>query len=168
MNPLLNSDVDQMSRLIGVNVDALVRLTYAAAPRFAERGEGTIINISSAVSLWPEIVNGVYGASKAFVLAFSQSLKHELAEKGVRIQVVLPGATATDIWANVGFSLDNFPKEMVMSTGEMVDGALAGLDQGEFMTAPSLVDPAQWEAFDQSRLALAPQMSRSAPAARYG
>jgi uncharacterized protein len=43
--------------------------------------------------MFPEYLNGVYGASKAFVLAFSQSLKHELAEKGVRIQVVQAGPT---------------------------------------------------------------------------
>ena len=55
-----------------------------------------------------------------------------------------------------------------MSTSEMVDAALAGLDLGEFATAPSLVDAGQWESFDQSRRALAPQLSRSVPAARFG
>ena len=44
----------------------------------------------------PEMLNGVYGGSKAFVLAFTQSLQHELADKGLRVQAVLPGATATD------------------------------------------------------------------------
>jgi|SRR5215510_1919523 len=57
----------------------------------------------------PELVNGVYEASKAFVLAFSQSLNHELADKNVRIQVVLPGATATDIWEK-GSSLQSLPQ----------------------------------------------------------
>jgi NADP-dependent 3-hydroxy acid dehydrogenase YdfG len=80
-----------MSEMIALKVDALTRLTYAAAPGFVERGGGTIINIASVVALAPWIVNGVYGASKAFVLAFSRSLRHELAEKGVRVQVVLPG-----------------------------------------------------------------------------
>jgi short-subunit dehydrogenase len=96
--PLLQADVDKMSELIALNVDALTRLTFAAAPGFVERGGGTIINIASAVALAPWIFNGVYGASKAFVVAFSRSLKRELAEKGVRVQVVLPGVTATDLW----------------------------------------------------------------------
>lgn len=168
VTPLLNSDIDAMSNMIGLNVDALTRLTYAVAPKFVERGTGTIINIASAVSIGWENLNGVYGATKAFVLAFSQTLKHELADKGVRIQVVLPGATATDLWANSGFPIENLPKEMVMSTEDMVDAALAGLDNGEFATAPSLGDVAQWDSFEASRRVLAQELSRSMPAKRYG
>ena len=67
-------------------------------PGFVKRGSGTIINIASIVAIAPERLNGVYGGTKAFVLAFSQSLRHELANTGVKVQVVLPGATATDFW----------------------------------------------------------------------
>jgi NAD(P)-dependent dehydrogenase (short-subunit alcohol dehydrogenase family) len=62
---------------------------------FVARGGGTIVNIASSVAISPETLNGVYGGSKAFVLALNQSLNHELAGKGVRVQAVLPGATAT-------------------------------------------------------------------------
>ncbi len=89
--PLLNSDVDKMDEMIRLNVGALTRLTYAAVPGFVARGAGTIINISSIVAVSPETLNGVYGGSKAFVLALSQSLQHELAPKGIRVQAVLPG-----------------------------------------------------------------------------
>ena len=58
-------------------------------PGFVDRGGGTIINIASIVAIAPEMLNGVYGGTKAFVLAFSQSLKHELADKSVRVQAVL-------------------------------------------------------------------------------
>jgi short-subunit dehydrogenase len=64
----------------------------------AARGAGTIVNISSIVAISPKTLNGVYGGSKAYVLAFSHSLQHELTSKGIRIQAVLPGATATDFW----------------------------------------------------------------------
>jgi short-subunit dehydrogenase len=128
VTPLLDSNVEAMSDVINVNVDALMRLTYAAAPKFVERGAGSIINMSSAVAIGPDMLNGVYGASKAFVLAFSQSLKHELADKGVRIQVVLPGVVATDSWGNNGMPVENLPKEMVMSADAMVDAALSGFD----------------------------------------
>jgi NADP-dependent 3-hydroxy acid dehydrogenase YdfG len=50
----------------------LTRLTYAAVPGFVARGAGTIINIASIVAVGPEILSGVYGGSKAFVLAFSR------------------------------------------------------------------------------------------------
>ncbi len=80
----------------------------------------------------------------------------------------MPGATATDLWENSGFSLDNLPKEIVMPAAVMVDAALSGLDQGEFMTAPSVSDIAQWESFEKARQALGQSLSRSTAAARYG
>jgi len=82
--------------------------------------------------------------------------------------VVLPGATATDIWASAGMPVENLPKEIVMATEPMVDAALSGLDQGEFATAPSLPNLGDWDAFDKSRRALAKNLSRSEPADRYG
>src|SRR5215510_7738738 len=72
--PLLNSDVDDMSRTIALNVEALTRLTYAVVPAFVKRGAGVIINNASVVAVAPELLNGVYGGTKAFVLGFSQSL----------------------------------------------------------------------------------------------
>jgi short-subunit dehydrogenase len=69
--PLLDSDVEKMDEMIRLNVGALTRLTYAAAPGFVARGDGTIVNIASSVAISPETLNGVYGGSKAFVLALS-------------------------------------------------------------------------------------------------
>ncbi|MGO4676691.1 SDR family NAD(P)-dependent oxidoreductase [Bosea sp. 2YAB26] len=166
--PLLQSDIDKMSDMIALNVNALMRLTYAAVPGFVERGGGTIINIASIVAVAPERLNGVYGGSKAFVLAFSQSLKHELSDKGVRVHVVLPGATATDFWEIAGKPVEHLPSEIVMTAAAMVDAALAGLDLGEFVTVPSLPDVADWNAFEAGRQALLPNLSRTEPAARYG
>jgi short-subunit dehydrogenase len=166
--PLLNSDVSDMSRIIALNVEALTRLTYAVIPAFVKRGSGTIINIGSVVGVAPEILNGVYGGSKAFVLAFSQSLRHELAEKGITVQAVLPGATATNFWDTAGRPVDNLPKEIVMSTEDMVDASLAGLDQGEFVTIPALPDAGLWQSYEAARQALQPYLSRAEPAARYG
>ncbi|MGF9760770.1 SDR family oxidoreductase [Microvirga sp. 0TCS3.31] len=165
--PLLASDVDAMDRMIRLNVLALTRLTYAAAPAFVERGIGTIINIASIVAISPETLNGVYGGSKAFVLAFSQSLQHELAEKGVRIQAVLPGATATEFWDIAGLPVSNLPSEIVMAAPDLVDAALAGLDQGETVTIPPLEDKSEWDAYDAARRAMAGKLSRTKPASRY-
>src|SRR5258708_561275 len=77
--PLLDSDVDQMEAMITLNVTALTRLTYAAAPAFVARGAGTIINIGSVVGIVPERLNGVYGAGQATALAFSPSVRHAVA-----------------------------------------------------------------------------------------
>ena len=77
--PLVESDADQIERMIDVNITALTRLTYAFVPQVIRRGVGTVVNIGSVVGTAPEILNGVYGASKAYVLAFTQSLHQELA-----------------------------------------------------------------------------------------
>jgi len=166
--PLLNSDVTNMSEIIALNVEALTRLSCAVAPEFVKRGSGTIINIGSVVGVAPELLNGVYGGTKAYVLAFSQSLRHELADKGVTVQVVLPGATATDLWKKAGTPVEHLPQEIVMSTEDMVDAALAGLDQGEFVTIPALPDAGQWQNYEAARQAMMPNLSRMEPAARYG
>jgi short-subunit dehydrogenase len=165
--PLLDSDVEKMDDMITLNVRALTRLTYAVAPGLVARGGGTIVNIASVVAIAPEALNGVYGASKAYVLALSQSLHKELAGQGVRIQAVLPGATATDLWAKAGRPVEHLPSEIVMSTDDMVDAALAGLDQGELVTIPALPDAADWQAYEAARQKLMPNLSRKNPAARY-
>jgi uncharacterized protein len=165
--PLLQSDVAKMEEMISLNVSALTRLTYAAVPGFVARGGGTVINIASIVAITPELLNGVYGGTKAFVLAFSQSLHHELSSKGVRVQAVLPGATATEFWGVAGMPVEHLPSQIVMSAQDMVDASLAGLDQGELITIPSLPDAADWHAFEEARRKLSPNLSHAKPATRY-
>jgi short-subunit dehydrogenase len=54
-----------------------------------------------------------------------------------------------------------------MQTDDMVDAALAGLDQGELFTIPSLPDAADWQAYEAARQKLLPNLSRKNPASRY-
>ena len=164
---LLDSDPDQIERMIQLNVVALTRLTHAAAPGFVARGRGTLINIASIVALSPELLNGSYSGSKAYVVNLSQSLHHELGGKGVRVQVVLPGAIRTEFWDIAGLPVSNLPQEMVMSADDLVDAAIAGLDAGELITIPSLPDVGDWQRLDAARLALVPKLSRVQPAVRY-
>lgn len=166
--PLLDSDVERMEAMVRLNVTALMRLTYAAVPGFVARGGGTIINIASIVAVAPELLNGVYGGTKAFVHAFTTSLNHELSDKGIRAQAVLPGATRTDFWALGGLPVEHLPSEIVMPADEMVDAALAGLDQGEISTIPALKDIDLWDRFEAARRALGPQLSATHPAPRFG
>jgi short-subunit dehydrogenase len=165
--PLLDSDVEAMSRMIELNVTALTRLAYAAAPGMVGRGRGAIINIASIVGIAPEILNGVYGGTKAFVLAFSQSLHHELTGKGIRIQAVVPGAIATEFWAVAGTPVEALPSQIVMQPEDLVDAALAGFDQGELFTIPSLPELADWQAYEAARQKLMPNLSRQSVAQRY-
>ncbi|MDL5598117.1 SDR family oxidoreductase [Pseudomonas kribbensis] len=164
---LANADLDQMERLIQLNITAVTRLSSAAAASFARAGRGTIINIASVVALFPERFNATYSASKAYVLSLTQSLNAELQGTGVKVQAVLPGVTRTEIWERSGIDASGIPAEMVMEAGEMVDAALAGLDQGELITIPSLPDAADWQAFVAARHVLAPNLSHRSAASRY-
>ncbi len=165
---LLESDPETMAAMIDLNAGAVTRLAMAAASAFAARGEGAIINMASIAALAPRLLNGVYGGTKAFVVALSEALHRELEPKGVRVQVVLPGATATDFWRISGMPVEQLPDTIVMGAEDAVDAALAGFDQGELVTIPSLPDAADWEAFMRARDALLPNLSHVKPAARFG
>ncbi|HEY9102838.1 SDR family oxidoreductase [Chitinimonas sp.] len=165
--PLLESDVEKMHQMIDLNVTALTRLTYAAAPGFVQRGKGAFINIASIVSIAPETLNGVYGASKAFVHALSLSLHHELTSKGIQVQAVLPGATATEFWATGGLPVEHLDQNIVMSAEQLVDAALVGFERGELITIPSLHAIEEWDIYESARQRMAGQLSRNVPAPRY-
>lgn len=165
--PLAGADLDQLERMIQLNVVAVTRLASAAAASFSAAGRGAIINLASVVALIPERFNATYSASKAYVLSLSQSLNAELSGSGVQVQAVLPGVTRTEIWERSGIDGSAIPAEMVMEAGEMVDAALSGFDQGELICIPSLPDAADWDWFVTARHALAPNLSRNVAAARY-
>jgi short-subunit dehydrogenase len=166
-SPLAEADLNEVNRLIQLNVVALTHLASAAAASFLARGRGAIVNIASVVPMIPERFNAVYAASKAYVLSLTQTLSAEVGDKGVQVQAVMPGATRTEIWERAGMDLDAFPAEMVMDVNEMVDAALAGFDQKELVTIPSLANAADWDAFVNARLALGPNLSLQHAAARY-
>lgn len=164
---LANSDMEQLEKLIQLNVTTVTRLASAAAASFAKAGRGSIINIASVVALFPERFNATYSASKAYVLSLTQSLNAELDGTGVKVQAVLPGVTRTEIWERSGIDATQIPADMVMEAGEMVDAALSGLDQGELITIPSLPNASEWNDFVKARLVMAPNLSKSTAATRY-
>jgi len=164
---LLDEKIDDLESMIYLNVTALTRLALAALPGFVTRKNGLLINIASVVALAPDLLNGTYSGTKAYVVNFTQALKNELAGTGVTVQAVLPGATATPFWEKAGRPVDDLPAEMVMTAEDMVDASLAGLDQRELVTIPTLPDVADWEKYEAARKALGPNLSRQMPAARY-
>jgi len=164
---LLDEKIDDLESMIYLNVTALTRLALAALPGFVARKNGLLINIASVVALAPDLLNGTYSGTKAYVVNFTQALKNELAGTGVTIQAVLPGATATPFWEKSGRPVEDLPAQMVMTAEDMVDASLAGLDQHELVTIPTLPDVADWEKYEAARKALGPNLSRRFPAARY-
>lgn len=164
---ILQADVDKMEAMIDINITALTRLTYAAAPAFVARGNGAIINISSAVAIAVENLNGVYSASKSYVLSLGHSLQKDLADKGVRVQTVLPAATATEFWDIAGYAPAK-TSDSTMRAEDMVDAAMAGFDAGELVTIPALHEGELWTKWEEDRRAISPKFRNATPAPRYG
>jgi short-subunit dehydrogenase len=163
---ILQGDVDTITDMIALNVTALTRLTYAVAPAFVARGGGTIINIASVVGIAAEMLNGVYSASKSYVITFGHSLQKDLADKGVRVQTVLPGATATEFWDVAGYAAQK-TAAITMSAEDAVDAALVGLDNGELVTIPGLQDGEAWNRWEADRRELSKKFGNAKPALRY-
>ncbi|WOZ75900.1 SDR family NAD(P)-dependent oxidoreductase [Kosakonia sacchari] len=165
--PILSSSADQHEAINRLNTTALMRLTLAVLPRFVENDQGTIINIASVVAFHARAGSAVYSATKAWVLNFTRGLQEEFAGSNVRIQAVLPAATATEIWGHSGITLDALPEGSVMTSEDLVDAALAGLDQGELVTVPPVEDLQLWDNWEAARLALFSASRNGKPASRY-
>jgi short-subunit dehydrogenase len=153
--------------MLALNITALTRLTHAVLPAFLARRNGVIVNVASAISLHSLPITSVYSGTKGYVLNFSRGLQQELAGTGVRLQVVLPAAVATEIYDGSILPLDQIPAELVMSVDNMVDAALAGLDQGEEVTLPSVHDAALLASYDTARVNLFNATQTGIPAPRY-
>lgn len=164
---LFENDVAAVDTILSLNITAPTLLAQAAGAAFATRGAGTIINIASVLALAPELFEGVYSGTKAYLLNLSLSLANQLRDKGVHVQAVLPGATRTEIWARSGKDVDAMPAGFVMEVGDLVDAALVGLARRETVTMPPLADEALYSAYDAARTAMHPVMSTSNVAPRY-
>jgi len=161
----VEQSADAINRLVTLNITALTRLAAAIAPRLAQAGEGSIVNIGSVVGLAPQFGMTVYGATKAYVLFLSQGLSLELTPKGVYVQAVLPAATRTEIWERAGIDIDTLPE--VMEVGELVDAALIGYDRRELVTIPPLHVAERWDALDAARQGLLSDIRQAQAAERY-
>ena len=94
------SSMDQVQALFDVNLFGVMRVTNAVLPSMRERGSGRIINISSALGLIPAPYLAHYAATKHAVEGYSQSLDHELRTLGIRVLLVEPAYTKTDMESN--------------------------------------------------------------------
>lgn len=161
----VQQNAESIDKLVALNIVALTRLAAAVAPRFAQSGSGSIVNLGSVVGLAPELGMSVYGATKAYVLFLSQGMNVELAPKGVYVQAVLPAATRTEIWERAGIDLNTIAE--VMDVDELVDAALVGYDRREQVTIPPLHVAGRWDSLDEARQGLLSDIRQAQAAARY-
>ena len=102
--PFVAEDARRVEDEVTLNVTTVVGLTHALLPAMVARGRGAVVNVASTAAFQPVPGMAVYGATKAFVLSFSEALAHETAGTGVRVLALCPGATDTEFFAVAGES----------------------------------------------------------------
>ena len=132
---LAEADLDRTLGMIRVNCLAVVDLTARLLPGMRSRRRGAVVNVASTAAFQPLPHMAVYGASKAFVLSFSEALSVEVKGDGVRVLALCPGATATEFFSVAGESAQVGAQQ---SADEVVDVALRGLGRGRPSVIPGV------------------------------
>jgi short-subunit dehydrogenase len=135
--PFSEIDADREHELAAVNVDAVVRITHAVLPGMLERGRGGILNVASTIAFQPAPYQATYGASKAFVLSFSQALRAEARGSGVAVTALCPGPTRTGFVDALDADVSGVAVYKNLASPEpVVDAGLRGLDRGRAVVIP--------------------------------
>jgi short-subunit dehydrogenase len=128
---------DRDHDLIAVNVDGLVRLTHEVLPGMLARGKGKILNVASTIAFQPAPYQATYGASKAFVLSFSQALWAETRGTGVTVTALCPGPTRTGFVDALDADVSQTAIYKRLAAPEpVVDAGLRALDRGRPVVVP--------------------------------
>ncbi|MEU6816534.1 SDR family oxidoreductase [Streptomyces sp. NPDC046860] len=120
-------------RMIKVHCEAVLRLTSAAAEAMRERGRGGVVNVASVAAFVPR---GTYGASKAWVVQFTQGAAKDLAGSGVRLMALCPGFVRTEFHERAGMGTDNIPGWMWLDADKLVAEALNDLARNKTVSIP--------------------------------
>jgi len=139
MGDFVDVPLERHLEMVRVHVDTTIALTHAVLPKMRERKRGCIVNVSSLAAFMISPGSVVYGATKAFVKSFSDSLSAELAGSGVSIQAVCPGMTHTgfhDTDEFARFDKNQFSARRWMSAEEVVDQSLRSLGRRRVICIP--------------------------------
>ncbi|MFE4450448.1 SDR family NAD(P)-dependent oxidoreductase [Streptomyces sp. NPDC056796] len=126
------STADELT-MLKVHCEAVLRLTSAAAGSMRERGRGGVVNVASVAAFLPR---GTYGASKAWVVQFTQGAAKDLAGSGVRLMALCPGFVRTEFHQRAGMATGNIPDWMWLDADKLVAEALADLARGRTVSIP--------------------------------
>ncbi|MGI5447272.1 SDR family NAD(P)-dependent oxidoreductase [Streptomyces sp. CA-243310] len=133
--PFLEQDPTQVDRMIQLNIAAVAGLTRAFLPDLVADGRGALVTVASTAAYQPTPAMAVYGASKAFVLSFTEAIAYETRGSALRVLAVSPGPTGTEFFDVVG-SRDAVVGKVATSE-QVVSTARRALERGT--TPPSVV-----------------------------
>jgi short-subunit dehydrogenase len=117
---------------IQLNCGTLVELTALFLPAMTQAGHGLVLNVASTAAFQPTPGMAVYGATKAFVLSFTEALWQETTGTGVRVLTLCPGATETEFFARTG---EEFLTSGRQTSKQVVDTAMSAIDK----TTPTVI-----------------------------
>jgi len=129
---------EDMEALIQVNVRALTILCRRIGESMAEQRSGAILNVSSFAAIAPIPRYAVYSGAKAYVIAFSQALRHELAKKNVKVCVLCPGFTRTEFHDVSRHEKSSFMRATELTPQQVARAGLRGLARNQFLIVPGL------------------------------
>lgn len=133
-------DPARLRQMIDLNVGTLADLCRSVAPRMIERRSGAIINVASTAAFQPGPKMAVYFATKAFVLSLSEALHEELKPHGIHVTCLCPGPTRTEFGDVAGFGGNGLFERVAMTSPEVVEAGLEGLDRNKAVVVPGLLN----------------------------
>ena len=144
LGPVSKADPEAEVNLVEVDVASVVDLTTRFLPGMVERGRGALLNVASTAAFQPLPGQAAYGAGKAFVLSYTQSLAGELRGSGVTATALCPGPVETGFGARAGFTDEEaknaLPSIMWVDAREVAKSALAGMDKGRMVVIPGIAN----------------------------
>jgi short-subunit dehydrogenase len=140
------SDTLAINNLMQLNVQSVVNMTHQFLAPMVARGQGKILNVASIASFMPTPKFSIYGASKAFVLSFSEGISEELKGSGVTVTCVCPGITQTQMVGHAKGVEKYIPKFMTADPMQLAQDAYKACINGEVVYIDKLVNKAlvQW------------------------
>ncbi|MFF3747698.1 SDR family NAD(P)-dependent oxidoreductase [Streptomyces kronopolitis] len=156
--PFPHSSIDDEERMLDILVRVPLRLAYSAIPGMTARGRGAIVNVASVAALLP---TGTYGAAKAWLTAFSESLRVDLAPSGVRVLAICPGFTRTEFHERAGMDMSAIPSWIWLDAGQVVGQAMKDLARRRPLSIAGWWYKAYAQAVRHAPRVLAATMARS-------
>ncbi len=137
--PFAEAQADREAEEVAVDVSAVITLARAFLPGMLARGSGGILNVASTIAFQPAPYQAVYGASKAFVLSFSQALWAEARPAGVAVTALCPGPTRTGFVEALGAEVGHTAIYRRLADPEpVIDAGLRALDKGKAVVIPGV------------------------------
>jgi short-subunit dehydrogenase len=170
--PFVELPPDDAEALIGLHIIATTRLTRAALPGMIVRGNGTVINVASALAFSSSIpapplpYRAVYAAAKSYIVTFTELLAAELKETAVRVQALCPGVVRSELHEVADYDVSHIP--FMMEPADVVTASLAGVERGEVVCLPALSDASLLAMAQEARTRVFEGSRSSSIAERYG